>query len=92
MGHSANPVNVTCVRDNKCPCLTSIDLDQPIGRIVTKSSLPYNSGTMVTDGLTNVIALLNSREFLAVIHDFYFGNISQLLRIPNTTVYTIKRA
>ena len=67
------------------------DRDQPVGKMVTNSSLPYVFEMMVTDGLTNVIALLNSREFLAVIHDFYFGNISQLLRIPNTTVYTIKR-
>ena len=64
---------------------------RPVGKMVAKSSLPYALEMMVTDGLTNVIALLNSREFLAVIHDFYFGNISQLLRIPNTTVYTIKR-
>ena len=70
------------------PCT---DRDQPVGKMVTNSSLPYVLEMMVTDGLTNVIALLNSREFLAVIHDFYFGNISQLLRIPNTTVYTIKR-
>ena len=76
------------MRFELCPCT---DRDQPVGKMVTNSSLPYVLEMMVTDGLTNVIALLNSREFLAVIHDFYFGNISQLLRIPNTTVYTIKR-
>ena len=36
----------------------------------------------MTHGVTNVTELINSREFLAVIHDFYFGNILQLLRIP----------